>query len=260
MAIRLRYNICFVLPRSVKSSMSARVKIKVLNFKPLVEIFTRGFLYPWCIIYYQMKNKNKFQYIIGIDEVGRGPLAGPVAVGACLISVSKIKRLREEGFFVGIKDSKKLSEKKREEWLGKINEFKTKNGLDYSVSFVGNKIIDKKGISQCIKLAIKNSLKKLKAEPLKTMILLDGGFKAPDEFVHQKTIIKGDEKEPIISFASIVAKVARDRKMVEYSKKFPQYGFEIHKGYGTAFHIQKISQNGPSKLHRKSFCKNIINC
>lgn len=200
---------------------------------------------------------KKFKHIIGIDEVGRGPLAGPVAVGACLISVSKIKNLLDEGFFKGIRDSKKLSEKKREEWLSKIKKLKAKGDLDYFVAFVGNKIIDKKGISQCIKTAIKISLKKLKAEPSKTMVLLDGGLKAPEEFKNQKTIIKGDEKEPIISLASIVAKVARDRKMVEYSKKFPQYGFEIHKGYGTALHCQKIRENGLSELHRKSFCKNI---
>lgn len=201
------------------------------------------------------KNKNKFQYIVGIDEVGRGPLAGPVAVGACLISVSKIKSLQAKGFFKGIKDSKKLSEKKREEWLEKIKELKSEGDLDYHISFVSNKIIDKKGISHCLKLAMKNSLKKLKVNPLKTMILLDGGLKAPEEFIFQKTIIKGDEKEPIISLASIAAKVARDRKMVGYSKKFSQYGFEIHKGYGTALHRRKIRENGLSKLHRKSFCK-----
>ncbi|MEK9182323.1 MAG: ribonuclease HII [Patescibacteria group bacterium] len=203
------------------------------------------------------KDKNKFQYIVGIDEVGRGPLAGPVAVGACLISALKIKSLQAKGFFKGIKDSKKLSEKSREEWLEKIEELKTKGDLDYSVSFVSNKIIDKKGISHCLRLAIENSLKKLKAEPLKTMILLDGGLKAPEEFIYQKTIIKGDEKEPIISLASIAAKVARDRKMVGYSKKFPQYGFEIHKGYGTLLHRQRIKKYGLSELHRKSFCKNI---
>lgn len=201
--------------------------------------------------------KNKFKYIVGIDEVGRGPLAGPVAVGACLISVSKIKSFQAKGFFKGIKDSKKLSEKKREEWLDKIEELKVKGDLDYSVFFISNAIIDKKGISQCIKSAIKNSLKKLKAEPSKTMVLLDGGLKAPEEFIYQKTIIKGDEKEPIISLASIAAKVARDHKMVQYSKKFPQYGFEIHKGYGTLLHRQKIRENGLSELHRKSFCKNI---
>ncbi|MDE2218279.1 MAG: ribonuclease HII, partial [Patescibacteria group bacterium] len=202
------------------------------------------------------RHKNKFQYIVGIDEVGRGPLAGPLAVGACLISVSKIKSLQAKGFFKGIRDSKKLSEKKREEWLGKTEELKTKGDLDYSVSFVSNKKIDEKGISHCLRLAVKNSLKKLKADPLKTMVLLDGGLRAPEKFIYQKTIIKGDEKEPIISLASVAAKVARDRKMIKYSKKFLQYGFEIHKGYGTVSHCQKIRENGLSELHRKSFCKN----
>jgi len=204
------------------------------------------------------KDKEKFQYLVGIDEVGRGPLAGPVAVGACIISVSEIKRLRAQGFLKNIKDSKKLSEKKREEWLGKIKKLKEKGDLDYQVSFASNKKIDEKGISYCLRLAIKNSLKKLKADPLKSLVLLDGGLKAPKEFTRQKTIIKGDEKEPIISLASIVAKVARDRKMVGYSKKFPHYGFEIHKGYGTSLHLQKICQNGLSGLHRKSFCKKIV--
>ena len=208
---------------------------------------------------FQMKNKDKkrLQYLVGIDEVGRGPLAGPVAVGACIISVSEIKRLCARGFFKNIKDSKKLSEEKREEWLGRIKELKAKGDLDYYISFVSNKKIDEKGISYCLRLAIKNSLKKLKADPLKTMVFLDGGLKAPEEFIFQKTIIKGDEKEPIISLASIAAKVARDRKMVAYSKKFPQYGFDIHKGYGTASHCRKIRENGLSKLHRKSFCKNL---
>ena len=208
-----------------------------------------------------MKNKKKerFQYLIGIDEVGRGPLAGPVAVGACLISVSEIKRLRAKGFFKNIRDSKKLSEKKREEWLGRIKELKAKGDLDYYVSFVSNKKIDDYGIAHCIRSAIKNSLKKLKADPLKSLVLLDGELKAPEEFVFQKTIIKGDEKEPIISLASIAAKVARDRKMVEYSKKFPQYGFNIHKGYGTFSHCRKIRENGLSGLHRKSFCKKFAN-
>lgn len=201
---------------------------------------------------------NDYKFIVGVDEVGRGPLAGPVAVGACLISVLKIKKLVNEGFFKGIRDSKKLSERKREEWLGRIDERKKKGDLDCGIAFVSNKMIDTKGISYSLRLAIKKSLKKLKADPLKTMVLLDGGLKAPEEFNFQKTIIKGDEKKPIISLASIAAKVARDRKMILYSKKFPQYGFEIHKGYGTAFHCRKIRENGLSKLHRRSFCKNII--
>src|SRR3989344_2214121 len=173
-------------------------------------------------------NTGKFVFVVGIDEVGRGPLAGPVAVGACMISVSEIERLRARGFFKNIKDSKKLSEGKREEWLGRIKELKAKGDLDYYVSFVSNKKIDDYGIAHCIRLAIKNSLKKLKADPLKSLVLLDGELKAPEEFTHQKTIIKGDEKEPIISLASIAAKVARDLKMVAYSKKFPQYNLHIH--------------------------------
>src|SRR3989344_1271712 len=215
-----------------------------------------------------MKNKEKerFQYLVGIDEVGRGPLAGPVAVGAVGIKLNSKHEIRNSKQILNfkfknfklpkcIKDSKKLSEKKREEWLGRIKELKAKGDLDYYVSFVSNKKIDDYGIAHCIRSAIKNSLKKLKADPLKTIILLDGGLKAPEEFMNQKTIIKGDEKEPIISLASIAAKVARDRKMVEYSKKFPQYGFNIHKGYGTVSHCRKIRENGLSGLHRKSFCK-----
>lgn len=202
---------------------------------------------------------SNYKFIVGIDEVGRGPLAGPVVVGACLISVSKIKKLRAEGFFKSLKDSKKLSEKKREEWLGRINERNENGDLDYNIAFVSNKIIDKKGTSYSLRLATKRLLKKLKTDPFRTMILLDGGLKAPEEFTRQKTIIKGDEKKPIISLASIVAKVARDRKMILYSKKFPKYGFDIHKGYGTVLHRRKIRQNGLSELHRKTFCKKFAN-
>lgn len=198
---------------------------------------------------------NKFDFIIGIDEVGRGPLAGPVAVGACVISVLNNERLIEEGFFTSIKDSKKLSEKKRGEWLDKMNELKAKGDLDYRVAFVSNKIIDEKGLVYSIRFALRETLEKLKINPLNSMILLDGGLKAPEEFIFQQTIIKGDEKEPIISLASITAKVARDRMMIEYSKQFPQYGFEIHKGYGTLLHRQNIKKFGLSELHRKSFCK-----
>lgn len=201
---------------------------------------------------------SNYKFIVGIDEVGRGPLAGPVAVGACLVSVLKIKRLFTEGFFKDIRDSKKLSEKKRKEWLSRINERKGNVDLNYGVAFVSSKIIDVKGISYSLRLAIKKSLRKLKVDPLRTMVFLDGGLKAPKEFNFQKTIIKGDEKEPIISLASIVAKVARDRKMIFHSKKFPQYGFEIHKGYGTLLHRQKIKKHGLSELHRKSFCKNVV--
>lgn len=200
---------------------------------------------------------EKHKFIVGIDEVGRGPLAGPVAVGACVISVLDNQCLIKEGFFKDVKDSKKLSGEKREEWLDRMNKLKVRGFLDYYVAFVSNKIIDEKGLTHSIKSALKETLEKLKIKPADSMILLDGGLKAPEEFIFQQTIIKGDEKKPIISLASIAAKVARDRKMVAYSKKFPQYGFEIHKGYGTLLHRQNIKKQGLSELHRKSFCKNI---
>lgn len=202
----------------------------------------------------KLSDLKQYKIVVGVDEVGRGPLAGPVAIGVCAIPFSKIIHLKEIGFFNGVKDSKKLSDKKREEWLSKIKFFKSEGYLDYCVSFASNKMIDKFGIVYSIKSALKDALKKIKINPENSIILLDGGLKAPKEFKNQKTIIKGDEKEPIISLASIAAKVARDKKMIKYSKKFPRYGFEIHKGYGTLLHRQNIKKYGLSELHRKSFC------
>ncbi|MEK9184962.1 MAG: ribonuclease HII [Patescibacteria group bacterium] len=187
-------------------------------------------------------------YYIGIDEVGRGPLAGPVAVG-----VIKTKH-RVFGFWMkGIKDSKKLSPKAREVWYQKIKEAKEKGELDFIVSFISSKIIDKRGLTYSIKKAISISLKKLLVDPKKCKVLLDGGLKAPKEFIFQETIIKGDEKEPIIALASIVAKVTRDNLMTKYAKKYPPYRFDIHKGYGTKAHYEEISQNPLTPIHRRSF-------
>jgi len=189
------------------------------------------------------------KHIVGIDEAGRGPLAGLVAVGAVRVKEGFNKR-----FFRGIKDSKKLSEKKREQWFKKISEVRPRGDLDFVVSLVSEKIIDKHGIAYAVRLGIKRCLEKLK---IKTgdQIFLDGGIKAPDKFIHQKTIIKGDEKVSVISLASICAKVTRDRYMVRLSKKYPEYGFEIHKGYGTLMHRKNIKKYGITDVHRKSFLK-----
>ncbi|MCR4334301.1 MAG: ribonuclease HII [Patescibacteria group bacterium] len=187
-------------------------------------------------------------YYIGIDEVGRGPLAGPVAVG-----VVKLKHRVFEFGEKGIKDSKKLSAKNRELWYKKIKEAKKRGELDFFVSFVSSKIIDEKGLTYAIQKAVNNSLKKLSAHPKKSQILLDGGLKAPKEFIFQKTIIKGDEKEPVIALASIVAKVTRDKLMKKYTKKYPQYRFDIHKGYGTKAHYKEIFQNPLTPIHRRRF-------
>ena len=187
-------------------------------------------------------------YIVGIDEVGRGPLAGPVTLAyvACPVYIYYKKN------FINIRDSKKLSPRKREEWFGHI---KNHPGLEYGVTSVGSKTIDKKGISKAVRIAISRLVSKLEFKP--KMILLDGSLYAPPEFT-QKTIIKGDEKIPIIAAASIMAKVTRDRKMVRLAKVYPKYGFEIHKGYGTKLHRDLISKHGLSKIHRRTFCAKLI--
>jgi len=192
------------------------------------------------------------KYIVGIDEAGRGPLAGPVAVGAVRVNVGFDKR-----FFKGIKDSKKLSVRKRDEWFKNISEVQPRTNINFAVVLVSEKIIDKHGIAYAIRLGIKKCLTKLKVSN-NSRIFLDGGIKAPDNFLHQKTIIKGDEKIPVISLASICAKVTRDRFMVKLSKKYSQYNFHIHKGYGTLLHRRLIKKHGPSVVHRKSFLHKII--
>ncbi len=220
-------------------------------------------------------NNLKFHYrmklvsagLMGVDEAGRGPLAGPVSVGACAVPVQFTRK-----HFKGIKDSKKLSEKQREEWFSRMNYLAPQppnlvpwvpskvfpKGVKYAVTLVSNKIIDTKGLSYAIRFALQSSLKKLKLNPAECMVLLDGGLKAPIEYKNQKTIIKGDEKEYAISLASIAAKVTRDRLMVRLSKKYRAYGFEVHKGYGTKRHIENIKKYGLSPLHRRSFLTNLL--
>lgn len=189
---------------------------------------------------------NKF--VIGIDEVGRGPIAGPVVVGALIFLKPEAKK-----FFKGVKESKQLTEEKREEWFAKILEAREKGLIDFVVSFQSEKIIDTKGISFAIKKCLETSLKKLAINPSSSLVLLDGGLKAPSQYKNQKTIIKGDVKEQVIALASICAKVLRDRKMRAWAKKYPKYGFDVHKGYGTKRHYQAIKLTGLCLLHRRSF-------
>ncbi len=196
----------------------------------------------------------KMRYVVGIDEAGRGPLAGPVAVGAVSIPNPTSLKLRRasKNFFKSIKDSKKLSPSDRELWFALALEARKEGMLDFAVSLVSEKVIDRKGISYAIRLGIKRSLITLDV-PEDSQVYLDGGIKAPEQFRHQLTVIKGDEKIPIISLASIVAKVIRDKKMVRLSKKFPEFNFHIHKGYGTSLHRRAIKKYGPTVIHRRSF-------
>ncbi len=169
-------------------------------------------------------------------------MAGPVTVGA--VAVSGKSKLTE-----GIKDSKKLSAERREGW----NNILRKNFECHYVS-VNNKTIDKIGIQKAIALSVRKVLNKFSVKP--DMVMLDGSLRAPKHY-NQKTIIKGDEKIPVISAASIIAKVARDRKMVNLPKKFSKYGFKKHKGYGTKLHYKMLKKYGISKIHRKSYLKNL---
>lgn len=206
------------------------------------------------LVYYCCVNKypKTVKYIVGIDEVGRGPFAGPVTLGVCVLPVNFDKK-----FFKGLKDSKKLSPEKRQEWFKEINKKKKLSKLRYSVFSVSSMVIDKRGLSFSINFALKKAIQLLKLKPKQCFIFLDGGLKAPNEFIFQKTVIKGDEKISAVSLASIVAKVTRDKKMILFARKYKKYGFEIHKGYGTKMHIKKIKKFGPCQIHRRSFLKKL---
>lgn len=186
---------------------------------------------------------------IGIDEAGRGPLAGPVAVGLFYLLPNQKISTR------GLKDSKKLSERDRELWFDRIREWQKEGKAKYAVQLVANSVIDSKGIVRAISIGLEQCLKSIGASR-STEIFLDGGLRAPKQFSNQETIVRGDEKISVISLASIAAKVTRDRYMVRLSKKYPKYSFEKHKGYGTTIHRLAIKKYGSSKIHRKTFIKN----
>lgn len=197
-----------------------------------------------------------YGYVVGIDEAGRGPLAGPIAVGAVMVSYGQLKEFTV--FFRGVKDSKKLSAQKREIWFKKLETAEQAGMIRFCVSFSGSGTIDKRGISYATSRAIFSTLSRLPCPQEQSLILLDGGLRAPEHYRAQKTIIRGDEKIMIISLASIAAKVLRDRLMDKFSREYPDYGFEEHKGYGTTEHFKRIRKHGLSKIHRKSFLREII--
>ncbi len=194
------------------------------------------------------------KYLIGVDEAGRGPLAGPVAVGVVVVPKDFDWRLLS-----GVNDSKQLSEKKREEIFKATQMLRASAHLDYAVAMVSASVIDKIGIVPAVERAMGRALKKLDPSPAETRVKLDGGLRAPSGFLYQETIIKGDAKEKVIGLASILAKVTRDRYMVRIADKpqFAPYDFSIHKGYGTKAHRTAIERHGLSTLHRHTFCKDI---
>lgn len=184
------------------------------------------------------------EYICGIDEAGRGPLAGPVVVGAVI--------LPENSFIEGVNDSKKISEKKRE----KLYEQITQEAIAYSVGIVDQRTIDEINILNATKLGLKIALEGLKQKP--EIIMVDALNNIDTLGIPYISVVKGDAKNYSIAAASIIAKVTRDRIMQEWNEIYPIYGFSKHKGYGTAEHIKIIKENGPCILHRKSFIKNFV--
>jgi ribonuclease HII len=192
------------------------------------------------------------KWIIGVDEAGRGPLAGPVAVG--IVKVSRHYDISK--YFPDAKDSKILSEKKREEIYKRMQKFAALGKLEFTVIFATAGKIDTIGITKAVHHSIYKGIGSLAPDATGVEVFLDGLLHAPSAY-KQQTIIKGDAKVAIISLASIAAKVRRDRLMKAYAKKYPLYGFEIHKGYGTLKHRKQIKKHGLCALHRESFCKNL---
>ncbi len=188
--------------------------------------------------------KDGYKIIAGVDEAGRGPLAGPVAGAAVLIDKNNLPNLKG----IKIKDSKQLSEKQREEVFEAI---KQEPRIKWSVSFVWPKVIDRINILKATELAWLRSLKKFKQWP--DFLFLDGNRTLNNLKIKQRAIVKGDEKILSVSLASIIAKVSRDRLMQRLDKKYPKYGFAQHKGYGTKLHLKRLRKFGPCEIHRKSF-------
>ena len=180
------------------------------------------------------------KFVAGVDEVGRGPLAGPVVCAAVIMPMDDI--------ILGVDDSKKLTEKKRE----KLYEIIKEKAIAYNIALVTQQEIDEINILNAVKKCMTNAVNGLKVKP--DVTLVDGlDTNLP---INAEYIVKGDLNSYTIGCASILAKVYRDNLMSEYAKEFPEYGFDKHKGYGTKVHIEKIKEIGPCKLHRKTFIKN----
>ena len=182
-------------------------------------------------------------FICGIDEAGRGPLAGPVAAGAAI--------LPKDCQILYLNDSKKLSESRREELFLEIKE----KAIAWSVGIVGPERIDEINILQATYEAMRQAIAKLDPAP---QILLNDAVTIPQVAIPQVPIIKGDAKSVSIAAASILAKVTRDHMMEEYDKEYPEYGFAKHKGYGTAAHIAALKEFGPTPIHRRTFITKFV--
>lgn len=195
------------------------------------------------LLFENEKYNQGYKVICGVDEAGRGPLAGPVYAAAVV--------LKKGQTIEGVNDSKKLSEKKRELLFDKI----IAECEEYSIGTASEKEIDEINILQATFLAMKRAVEGLSVKP--ECALVDGNQVPPLE-CDVETVVKGDSKSESIAAASILAKVSRDRYMLEMAKKYPQYGFEKHKGYGTKLHYEMIEKYGICDIHRKTFLKKVL--
>lgn len=187
-------------------------------------------------------HEQGFQIVCGVDEAGRGPLAGPVCAAAVILP---------DGLVIeGLDDSKKLTEKKRDALYDVICE----EAISYGIAFASVEEIEELNILQATFLAMKRAVESLNVKA--DLALVDGNQKPPLD-IQARTLVKGDAKSPSIAAASILAKVTRDRLMVEIAEQYPQYEFPKHKGYGTKLHYEKIMEHGISPVHRRSFLKKI---
>ena len=189
-------------------------------------------------------HKKGVKYIAGIDEAGRGPLAGPVVVASVIMP--------EDSMIEGVNDSKKVSEKKRE----KLYDLILEEAISYSVAIIGQDEIDEINILNATKKGLTLCVKELDVKP--NLIIVDALNKIDTNGIPYESIIKGDAKCYSIAAASIIAKVTRDRIMRKYDEMYPEYGFAKHKGYGTAAHIEAIKKYGPCPIHRRTFITHFI--
>jgi ribonuclease HII len=186
--------------------------------------------------------------IAGVDEVGRGPLAGPITGAAVVLDLNAVE---DKDLILGIKDSKKLSSKAREE----LSEIIKARAVSYSIASLDNNLIDSRGIAWCNNEIFRMSVKQLQKQP---QLVLSDGYPIKNFNMSNHSVIKGDAKSASIACASIIAKVYRDNLMKEYAKAYPGYGFDDNAGYGTQEHIAAIKKNGPCNIHRRSFLTNIL--
>lgn len=231
-----------------KLALDKRKNVKALSDKIQKE---RNKLKAECERVRRMYNFDKgfgnYTYIAGVDEVGRGPLAGPIVACAVILDLNVI----DDELILWLNDSKKLSEKKREELA---NEIKNK-ALAYYIAEKSNTEIDEKGIAYCNNNIFLEACISMKIKP---DLVLSDGYLVKGINIENKSVIKGDSKSASIAAASILAKVYRDNLMKNYSKKYPYYGFEENVGYGTTKHIEGIKEYGTCDIHRMSFLKNIL--